>query len=169
MKSIHWKIAMIQSKTDRILPNLICLILSMDPAHFPGTLRDTLWVGVLSRSAVKAFHFHNFLIIFGSKYSKNIIDFTVASFQDTLASFHVIVPVAVETQRACCHCPPSPRARLHPPSTPFELNEHCSSAPIMWKIGRATPQTSLEILLPSIEHIERASEESSCRKNVAIQ
>ena len=76
----------------------------MDPAHFPGTLRDTLGVGVLSRSAVKAFHFHNFLIIFGSKYSKNIIDFTVASFHD-------IVPVAVETQRACCHCPPSPRAR----------------------------------------------------------
>ena len=36
---------MIQSKTDRILPNLICLILSMDPAHFPGTRPNTrtLW------------------------------------------------------------------------------------------------------------------------------
>ena len=74
---------MIQSKTDRILPNLICLILSMDPAHFPGTRPDTL--RVLSRS------FHIFLIIFG--YGENIVDFTVASFHD-------IVPVAVETLHA---------------------------------------------------------------------
>ena len=57
----------------------------MDPAHFPGTRPNTL--GVLSRS------FHNFLIIFGCKNGENIVDFTVASFHD-------IVPVAVETLHA---------------------------------------------------------------------